>query len=168
MTTYQLQTVVWQLLSSRHFTWWHHQMETFSTLLALCPGNSPVTGEFPSQRPVTQSFDVFLDLRLNKWLSKQSTHRQFDMPSRSLWLHCNDPSLFWPQWLHHHKWYFRTISWNGYIGMLCLSICPCMIPCVHSESTVLDGFFPYLVQTITSVRGYITQNDYEPWPMYLV
>ena len=40
-------------------------METFSALLALCVGNSPVTGEFPTQRPVTQSFDVFFDLRLN-------------------------------------------------------------------------------------------------------
>ena len=47
-------------------------METFSTLLALCEGNSPVTGEFLSQMPVTRSFDVFLDLRLNKRLSKQS------------------------------------------------------------------------------------------------
>ena len=42
-------------------TWWRHQMETFSALLALCAGNSPVTGEFPSQRPVTRSFDVFFD-----------------------------------------------------------------------------------------------------------
>ena len=45
-------------------TWWRHQMETFSTLLALCEGNSPVTGEFPSRRPVTRSFDVFFDLPL--------------------------------------------------------------------------------------------------------
>ena len=41
-------------------------METFSTLLALCAGNSPVTGEFPAQRPVTRSIDVFFDLRLKK------------------------------------------------------------------------------------------------------
>ena len=34
-------------------------METLSVLLALCEGTSPVTGEFPSQRPVTPSFDVF-------------------------------------------------------------------------------------------------------------
>ena len=47
-------------------TWWRHQMETFSALLALCAGNSPVPGEFPSQRPVTRSFDVFFDLRRNK------------------------------------------------------------------------------------------------------
>ena len=52
-------------------SWWLHQMETFSALLAICAGNSPVTGEFPSQRPVTRSFDVFFDLRLNKPLSKQ-------------------------------------------------------------------------------------------------
>ena len=37
-----------------------------SALLALCAGNSPVTGEFPSQRPVMRGFDVFFDLRLNK------------------------------------------------------------------------------------------------------
>ena len=46
------------------FSWWRYQMETISTLLALCAGNSPVTGELPSQRPVTGSFDVFFDLRL--------------------------------------------------------------------------------------------------------
>ena len=51
---------------------WRHQMETFSALLTLCAGNSPVTGDFPAQRPVTRNFDVFFDLRLNKRLSKQS------------------------------------------------------------------------------------------------
>ena len=45
-------------------------METFSALLALCAGNSPVSGEFPAQRPVTRSFDVFFDLRPNKRLNK--------------------------------------------------------------------------------------------------
>ena len=53
-------------------TWWRHQMETFSALLAICAGNSPVPGECPAQRPVTRNFDVFFDLRLNKRLSKQS------------------------------------------------------------------------------------------------
>ena len=47
-------------------------METVSALLAFCAGNSPVPGEFPTQRPVTRSFDVYLDLRQNKRLSKQS------------------------------------------------------------------------------------------------
>ena len=43
-------------------TWWRHQMATFSALLAICAGNSPASGEFPAQRPVTRSFDVFFDL----------------------------------------------------------------------------------------------------------
>ena len=51
---------------------WRHQMETFSALLAICAGNSPVTVEFPAQRPVTWSFDDFFDLRLNERLGKQS------------------------------------------------------------------------------------------------
>ena len=47
-------------------SWWCHQMETFFALLAFCVGNSPVTGEFPSQRQVIRSFHVFFDLCLNK------------------------------------------------------------------------------------------------------
>ena len=69
--------------------WWRHQMETFSALLALYAGNSPVPGEFPSQRPVTRSFQVFFDLCLNKRLSKQSWGWWLKTPSRSLWRQCN-------------------------------------------------------------------------------
>ena len=47
-------------------------METFSALLAFCAGNSPVIGEFPAQRPMTRSFDVFFNLRPDKRLNKQS------------------------------------------------------------------------------------------------
>ena len=47
-------------------------METFSVLLAICAGSSPVSDEFPAQKPVTRNFDVFFDLRLNEWLSKHS------------------------------------------------------------------------------------------------
>ena len=47
-------------LKSGDFPWWRHQLETISALLAFCAGNSPVTGEFPAQRPVTRSFDVAL------------------------------------------------------------------------------------------------------------
>ena len=73
-------------------TWRRHQMAAVSALLTLCEGNSSVTGEFPSQRPVTRSFDVFYDLRPNKrlnWLYNQSTGWWFEAPSRSLWRHCN-------------------------------------------------------------------------------
>ena len=47
------------------------------------------SGEFHSQRPATQSFDVFFDLRLNKRFSKQSWGWWFETPSHSLWRHCN-------------------------------------------------------------------------------
>ena len=69
--------------------WWRHQMETFSALLAICAGNSPVPDEFPTQRPVTRSFDVSFDLRPNKWLSKQSWGYWFVTLSCSLWRHRN-------------------------------------------------------------------------------
>ena len=68
---------------------WRHQIETFSALLALCEGNSLVTGKFPTQRPVTPSFDVFFDLRPNKRTRKPSRRRWYQRPLRSLWRHCN-------------------------------------------------------------------------------
>ena len=69
--------------------WWRHQMETFSALLAICAGNSPVPGEFPTQRPVTRSYDDFFDPRLYKRLSKQSWGWWFETLSRPLLRHCN-------------------------------------------------------------------------------
>ena len=70
-----------------------HQMETFSALLAICTGNSPVPGEFHAQRPVTRSFDVFFDLRLNKRLSKQSWGWWFETLSCPLWRHWNEEAI---------------------------------------------------------------------------
>ena len=52
-------------------------------------GNSLVTSDFSSQRPVTWRFDIFFDLRLNKQLSKQSRWWWLQMPSCLLWCHCN-------------------------------------------------------------------------------
>ena len=102
-------------------TWWRHQMETFAVLLAICVGNSPVTGEFIAQRPVTRSFDVFFDLRMNKRLSKESWGWRFGTPSRPLWRHSNE-SHFHSTPLRRFSLYSSTFSgklWNdGYA--LCL------------------------------------------------
>ena len=94
-------TGTWELLNINMWLsvnarkpWWRHEIETFSALLALSAGNSAVIGEFPAQRPVTRSFDVFFDLRLNKRLSKHSWGSWFETPSRSSWHHCN-ASKFW-------------------------------------------------------------------------
>ena len=54
-----------------HDAWWRHQMETFSTLLAICAGNSPVPGEFPSQRPVTRSVNVLICVWINDWVNNR-------------------------------------------------------------------------------------------------
>ena len=69
-------------------------METFSALLAMCEGNSPVIGEFPAQRPVMLSFDVLFDQRLNEWLRKQSWGWWFETVSHPLWRHHN----VWEKW----------------------------------------------------------------------
>ena len=76
-------------LGMHSVSWWRHQMETFSALLARCAGNSPVTGEFPAQRSVARSCDVSLICALNKRLSKQSRGRWFETPSGPLWRQCN-------------------------------------------------------------------------------
>ena len=62
---------------------------SISALLAICVGNSPVLGEFPTQRPVTRSFDVFFDLHPNKRLSKQWWGWWFETLSCPLWRHHN-------------------------------------------------------------------------------
>ena len=73
-----------------NFTWWRHQMETFSALLAICAGNSPASGEFPAQRPATRSFDVLVDLRMNERLSKHSWGWWLETPSCPLWRQSNE------------------------------------------------------------------------------
>ena len=93
--------------------------EKFSALLAIYTGNSPVTGEFPEQRPVTRVFDIFFDLRLNKRLIKQSWGWWFETLSRALWRHCyaNDNtfrsrnesvSSTWPE----DSWDAMNFSWR--------------------------------------------------------
>ena len=106
-------------------SWWRHQIETFSALLAICAGNSPVTGEFPAQRPVTRSFDVFFDLRLNARLSKQSWGWWFVTLSWPLWRHCNDISILTSSQtvpLVPRKWRHRQNV--AYFHLPCLSQWP--------------------------------------------
>ena len=79
--------LIWRFVGS----WWRHQMEAIFASLALCVGNSPVTGEFPAQRPVRRSIGVFFDLHLNKRFSKHSWGWWVETLFHSLWRHCNDP-----------------------------------------------------------------------------
>ena len=86
---------------NNYITW---RIEEFNNIMTSSNGNifrvtGPLCGEFagpgefPTQRPVTRSFHVFFDLRLNKRLSKQPWGWWFETPSWSLWRHCNKSSL---------------------------------------------------------------------------
>ena len=106
---------------------WKH----ISALLALCAGNSPVTGEIPSQRPVTRSFDILFDLSMNKRLSKQSWGWWFEEPSRSLWRHCNAGTVQTLTSEHVYgyailKGHFEVTSWQNHTpAMAPGDISPC-------------------------------------------
>ena len=96
----------WSILHDRHMysgnsldaetTYFLYAMPHITGLMLLteCLG---LIG-FPSQRPMTPSFDVFFDLRPNKRLSKQSRRWWFETPSRSLWRHCNADKVRMRQW----------------------------------------------------------------------
>ena len=79
-------------------TWKQHMMTSlngniFRVTGPLC-GEFTGPGEFPTQRPVTRSFDVFFDLRLNKRLSKQPWGWWLQTQSWSLWRHCNELQIY--------------------------------------------------------------------------
>ena len=76
-------------------------------------------GEF-TQWPVTRSFDVFFDLRLNKRLSKQSWGWWFKMLSRPLWSHCN---VHWPKYNNIKAMIKRFSGTDGNIGMIEITVC---------------------------------------------
>ena len=138
-------------------------METSSALLAFCAGNSPATDEFPAQRPVTRSFDVFFDLRLNKQLSKQWWGRWLETPSRSLWRQCNDGSIIvTPQAQNIPAWqkitslpvdFFisklisdcvrLTGSWRGYF-----SISSIVLSCTLYHKAILMSLLIVIMMTI--------------------
>ena len=115
------------------FPWRRHQMETSSALLALCAGNSPVTDEFPSKRPVTRSFDVFFDLCRNKPMSKQSWGWWFETPSCPLWRHYN---VHWTT--------VRLVAFN-YLYRLCYCVSGKSEIRLHCFSLTVRGWGDYWI-----------------------
>ena len=97
-------------------------METFSALLAFCTGNSPVPGEFPVQRPMTRSFEVFFDLRPNKRLSKQSWGWWSETPSSSLWRHRNGEFVQRAKLQFEPEMYHSSMNFRCHIHWACFSI----------------------------------------------
>ena len=101
-------------------------MESFSALLALCVGRSPVTGRFPLQRPVTRGLDIFFDLCQNKLSNKQPRRWWFETPSRPLWRHCDEALVY--------------VCKSIYIYM-CVHMCDDILFCIH-PCTCHDAYAP--------------------------
>ena len=94
-------------------TWWSHQMETFSTLLAICAFEFTGDRWIPHTKASNAGFGVLFDLRLNKQLSKQSWGWWFETPSRPLWCHCNGVTTKWPSYYWNFEWF--KFDWNAFI-----------------------------------------------------
>ena len=128
-------------------------METYSASLAICAGNSPVTGEFPAQRPVTRSFDVFFDLRLNTRLSKQSWGWWFETSSGPLWRHCNDIHIYitwtWSSLCIHMPWHLIG-AWSSAGTVVCLLMISYM--CSNSTISGYQWLHLILVDHMTSFK----------------
>ena len=122
-------------ITKQQKAWWRHQIETFSALLAICAGNSPVPGEFPAQRPVTRSFDVFFDLRLNKRLSKQSWGWWLETLSRPLWCHCNGTL----EHDTHAMWMTTRVSKSVPCDPTCVEATTLKRKCLHFDEIFITG-----------------------------
>ena len=133
-------------------------METFSELLAICAGNTPVTGEFPARRRVTRSFDVFFDLRLNKWLSKQSWDWWFETLSRPLWRHCHG---IWRHGGDHIRMYTGP-TFEGLTLLCCWykmlkAKKPTMICCVLSRLICQSLLCHHILSSLRLADSYMSQ-----------
>ena len=96
--------------------------------------------EFPSKRPVTRSFEVLFDLRVNKRLSKQSRDWWFETPSRSSWRHCYGHSNY--QFLLSNLEQRSTVVRHRWNVLTDLSICICHLAdilCIGSTSLLLPA-----------------------------
>ena len=86
MFVFILKESVWRIAVMT--PWWCCDMEMISALLALCEGNPPVTGGFPSQRAVMWSFDVFFDVRLSKLLMNSWAAGDLRCHMTLMWHYC--------------------------------------------------------------------------------
>ena len=163
-------------------TWWRHQMETFSALLAICAGNSPDPGEFSAQRPVTRSFDDFFVLRPNKRLSKQRWGWWFETPSSPLLRHCNEIFLT----RGRQSMWLRSLitlmtSWYGNVFRITGPLCcysNANIFCKHNHTQIQTHKIPALRQeysrknrAIALLRMawlYLSPVYQHPWASYQI
>ena len=156
-------------------------MVTISALMTLCAGNSPGHGEFPAQRPVTRSFDVFIDLRLDKQLSKQSGGWWFETLSCPLWRHRNDVIQ-----VNTYRfiiicdgneicfWYCNSLRMTDYLLFLCLllfSSCPkihFVIKTIDENPLQIWPVDPFAVRNISNISNFIYLCTRHVWQQCIV
>ena len=120
------------------------------TFLRYWPLVSPVTGEFPSQRPVTWTFDISFDLCLTKRLSNQSRRWWFETPLSLLWRHWNVFTslccLFWKPL----TWHMCGFYWNYWFKYI-VSRVLCMYSAENKVTTIIVVMIDYHLN-LTSFR----------------
>ena len=149
--------------------------------MTLCAGNSSGHGEFPAQRPVTRSFDVFIDLRLDKQLSKQSGGWWFETLSCPLWRHRNDVIQ-----VNTYRfiiicdgneicfWYCNSLRMTDYLLFLCLlsfSSCPkihFVIKTIDENPLQIWPVDPFAVWNISNISNFIYLCTRHVWQQCIV
>ena len=112
----------WYIWRCKDTTWWRHQMETFSASLAICAGNSPVSGEFPHKG---QWRGVFMFSLICVWINGWVNNGEagwYETPSCPLWRHRNE---FWQAfdtlWSSDALWWHRPRSTLAQVMTCCLT-----------------------------------------------
>ena len=136
----------------------------FSVTGHLC-GEFTGPGEFPAQRPVTRSFDVFFDLRPNKRLSKQWRGWWFETQSRSLWRHRNDKTSWWSVNIGSGNEWLGAIRQQGITqANIDSDICHHMASLNHSE--LYKNYS--LIELFPDESVYNKSNNYRYCVLYFV
>ena len=133
----------------------HDDVIQWKHFLRYWPFNSPVTDEFPAQRPVMRSLNVSCDLRLNKLLHKQSRRRWFETPSRSFWRHCKFLSRFRSMYRERVGRFGKRQASTGFIRGLISYLQNSKVTGAHGRPILFyDLFFRHRLLMVNYLCGY--------------
>ena len=127
----------------------------------LC-GEFTGPGEFPAQRPVTRSFDVFFDLRPNKRLSKHWWCWWFETQSRPLWRHCNDDTILYVLFcivnFEHCKLHFMYITLHMRVFFYWYLSISSKSKCLIQVLPLCFSDIPYFAGSVYGTAMHVTQG----------
>ena len=123
-------------------------------------GKPLVTGGFPTHKPVMGTFDVFFDLCMNKWLSKQLRYRWFEIPSHSSWCHCNLCNNHLG--LKHNIWHCEKWVVTGWI-----KCCEHILKTYLKWTILSTTFEQYIIHTILHYQRYLMLKIVVPKGVHL-